>query len=115
MTYLDVDTDAVSVSGRNTAGTSGTWQTWAGQSGTAFREAVAAVKNGTVGAAVETYASNWNPRLQGLATQVDTLGRNTTSASNVVYNADGSAVTLLNQQGAQNQSSGSYLTRPITA
>lgn len=115
MSFLDVNTDVVGAAGANTAGTAESWRSWATQADTAFREAAVAVREAVVTSAVEGYASDWNPRLQGLATQIDALGRNTTSASNVVVSADGTSTTLLNQQGGVTTATGSQLNRPIVA
>jgi len=115
MSFLEVDTDVVATAGRQTAGTSDSWQVWGGQADTALREAATAVSEAVVSAAVQTYAADWNPRIQGLATRVDALGRNTTSASNVVSTSDATSVAYLNTQGGVAESVGSHLSRDITA
>jgi hypothetical protein len=51
--------------------------------------------------------------LSSLANDVDALGQNTASASNVVTNADADSTTTLNQQGNANAAFASNLHRPI--
>lgn len=115
MTYLDVQTDTVAASGRYTAATAGDWQSWGHAADTALREAATVVADATVSSAVEGYAADWNPKIQSLAIQVDALGHNTTSASNVVVNADHDANALLTGLGARDAGLGGHLRRPITA
>jgi uncharacterized protein YukE len=105
--YLDVHPDAVVHAGNRTAGTSDGWQSWAHTTETTLRDAAAVVQDGAVGGAVATYLGNINPAMQSLAQQVDALGTNTTSAANVVSNADGLATAALTQTGR------SLLSRPI--
>jgi hypothetical protein len=113
MSYLDVNTEAVAGAGRHTAGTSTGWQTWAHNTETTLREASAAVQDGTVGIAVETFLTDLNPGMQSMAKQVDALGVNTSSAANTVTNADGTATAQLTSTGNSLSSQGSALLRPI--
>lgn len=115
MGYLDVHPPAVVQAGNNTAKTSSDWQTWAHNTETDLREAATAVHDGTVGGAVQTFLGNINPGMQGIARQVDALGSNTTSAANIVTNADGDATYQLTGTGTTLSSQGSHLNRPITA
>jgi uncharacterized protein YukE len=109
MSFLDVHPDAVVSAGNRTAGTSDGWQSWAHTTETTLRDAATVVQDGAVGGAVATYLSNLNPAMQSIAQQVDALGTNTTSAANVVTNADGEATIALTQTGQR-----SMLSRPIT-
>lgn len=113
MSYLDVHPEAVAGAGKNTADTSTGWQTWAHNTETTLREASASVQDGTVAIAVQTFLSDINPGMQSVARQVDALGVNTTSASNVVTNADGTATAYLTSPGNLMSSQGSTLSRPI--
>ena len=113
MTHIDVTTDAVFAAGRSTSGTSGDWASWAQQARTAFSDAAADVKDATVSDAVESYGSNLSGNLSSLANDVDALGQNTASASNVVTNSDADSTNTLNRQGNANAAFGSILQRPI--
>ena len=113
MSHIDVGTDAVVASGRSTSATSNDWDSWAQQAKNAFSDAAAGVKDATVSDAVETYGSNLSGTLTGLAGDVDALGRNTSSAGNVVTNADADSTTTLNRQGTANAAFHSVLSRPI--
>jgi hypothetical protein len=114
MSFLEVDTDVVTVAGRQTAGTADSWQAWGGQADTALHEAATAVSEAVVTAAIQTYAADWNPKIQGVATRVDALGRNTTSAGNVVSTSDATSAVYVTTQGGVVESTGSHLTRNIT-
>jgi hypothetical protein len=113
MSYLDVQPEAVAGAGKNTADTSTGWQAWAHSTETTLREAATSVQDGTVGIAVQTFLSDINPGMQSMAKQVDALGVNTTSASNVITNADGTATAHLTSPGNLLSSQGSMLSRPI--
>jgi len=113
MTHIDVNTDAVVLAGNNTSGTSDDWASWAQRAKNAFSDAAADVKDATVGDAIEAYGSNMSGDLSSLANDVDALGRNTASASNVVTNSDADSTATLNQQGNANAAFASNLHRPI--
>jgi uncharacterized protein YukE len=113
--YLDLDPTAVAGAGNSTAATSGNWQSWGHEADTSFHEAASVVHDGGLSAAFGSYAATWNPRIQGLAIQVDALGRNTTSAANTMVNADGTATAqqrpVLDTVATGNRSA---LSRPIS-
>jgi hypothetical protein len=111
--HIDVGTQAVFAAGRSTSGTSGDWASWAQQARNAFNDAAADVKDATVSDAVQSYGSNLSGSLTSVANDVDALGQNTSSASNVVTNADADSTTILNRQGNANASFRSLLNRPI--
>jgi hypothetical protein len=111
--FLDVEPDAVSAAGRNTAGTSTQWGEWASRVETGLRTAAVEAHESVVTAAIEEHLSAWNPRLHGMATNADALGRNAVSASNVVSNADGESAAMLGQQGALAYGTAGHLSRPI--
>jgi hypothetical protein len=113
MSYLDVDTDTVVTAGHHTAATSTNWQTWAHNTETTLREASTVVQDGTVSSAVQTFLGTINPTMQSMAQQVDALGGNTSTAANVVTNADGTAASALNNAGVTGASTGSHLSRGI--
>ena len=113
MTHIDVTTDVVFQAGRTTSGTSNDWASWAQQARTAFSDAAADVRDATVGDAIEAYGSNLSGDLSSVANDVDALGQNTSSASNVVTNSDADSTTTLNHQGNSNAAFGSILRRPI--
>jgi hypothetical protein len=113
MTHIDVATDVVFRAGLTTSGTSDDWTSWAQQARTAFSDAAADVKDATVGDAVEAYGSNLSGDLSSLAYDVDALGQNTSSASNVVTNSDADSTATLNHQGNSNAAFGTSLRRPI--
>ena len=112
--FVDLHPPVVVAAGTGTANTAGEWQSWGHQSDTAFHEASAQVRDAVLSQAVETYASSWNPRIQGVAVQVDALGRNTRSAANTMTGADGDAVTALLPVGNVAERQGSVLRRPIS-
>jgi hypothetical protein len=111
--FISVDTDAVSQSGRATAGTSDDWASWAQQARTAFTDAAADVRDATVSDAISTYGSNLSGSLSSLAHDVDALGQNTTSASNTVDHSDADSAGTLGVQGTRTGAVGSHLSRPI--
>lgn len=115
MSFLDVHPDAVAGAGNRTAGTSDGWQSWAHTTETTLRDATTVVQDGSVGGAVATFLSNINPGMQSIARQVDALGTNTTSAANLVTDADGTATTTLTYTGRTLSDQGSVLSRPISA
>jgi hypothetical protein len=113
--YLDVDPDVVATAGHSTASTSGDWSAWASQVETQLRSAAASVHEPAVTSALESYLSAWNPRLHGLAANVDALGTNAASAAHVIANADNESATTLGGQGTAALAEGAHLSRPITA
>jgi hypothetical protein len=111
--FLDLIPDLVTGAGRATASTSTQWATWAGHAETQLRGAVLSADDAVVSAAFEEYLSTWNPRLQSLAAQVETLGGNTASGAGTVDAADADSTTLLGQQMSMENATGSWLNRPI--
>ncbi len=111
--YVDLHPPVVVAAGTSTAATSTEWQAWGTEADNTLQETSAQVGDFVVSAAVETYAASWNPRIQGVAVQVDTLGVNTRSAANTMTTADGDAVTALMPVGGVNEVRGSVLSRPI--
>lgn len=112
--YVDLHPPVVVAAGTSTANTSGEWTAWGTESDTAFHEASASVRDGVVSLAVENYATSWNPRIQGIAVQVEGLGVNTKSAANTMTSADGDATTAITPVGYTTQTQGSVLSRPIS-
>ncbi|GAA2873618.1 hypothetical protein Acy02nite_31410 [Actinoplanes cyaneus] len=111
--YVDLHPPVVVSAGTSTAGTSTEWQSWGTEADTTLRETSAQVGDAVLSLAVESYTTSWNPRIQGVAVQVDTLGTNTRSAANTMTTADGDAVTALMPVGEAAQAQGSVLSRPI--
>ncbi len=112
--YLDLDPEAVGNAGNNTAATSGAWSGWAGRAEGLLRDAVGGARESSVSSAFEGYLSTWNPSMQALARQVHALGSNATAASGVMAGADGDSASLLGEQTAAAEATGSHLSRPIT-
>jgi hypothetical protein len=113
MSFIDVVTDVVSLAGQRTAATSTVWRDWAWQAEQALRDGPAGAENGVVRAAGEEYAAVWNPLLHQLAADVDGVGTGTTSASNVIDNADSDATAYLNAPAAVADTLSSNLSRPV--
>lgn len=115
MGFIDVTPEPVSASGRATAATASTWETWAGHSETLLRNAASGASEGVVTGAFEEFLGALNPLLKGIAAHADAQGSNAVSATGVVVAGDGQGAVYLNQAGAQEASSGSALRRPIVA
>jgi hypothetical protein len=113
--YLDVQYETVVSSGNNTAATESQWSALGSQVRRILGEAVASVRDGTVSGAVEDFGADWNPKIEEIAQRVLALGGNTTTAANIVNNADADSAMLLADHGAATEASGSQLSRPITA
>ncbi|WP_436532175.1 hypothetical protein [Actinoplanes sp. HUAS TT8] len=111
--YVDLHPPVVVAAGTSTAGTSTEWQSWGTQADTTLRETSAQVGDAVLSLAVENYTTSWNPRIQGVAVQVDALGVNTRTAANTMTSADGDAVNALMPVGAAASTQGSVLSRPI--
>ncbi len=112
--YVELDPDTVATAGTRTAATSEQWASWAGRVENLMRTAAGNAMESVVTTAIEGHLSAWNPRLQRMATNVETVGTNATSASYVMTNADHTSTTALGQQGAQVETTCSALSRPIT-
>ncbi|GAA1663860.1 hypothetical protein [Fodinicola feengrottensis] len=111
--YLDVDPDAVGTAGRTTASTSTDWESWASHVDGQLRGAAEQASDPVVTPAFEDHLCTWNPRIQSMARNVDALGTNAVSASNVVANADSTSTTTLTTTGAAAHGLSSVLSRPI--
>jgi uncharacterized protein YukE len=115
MSYLDVDTEAVAGSGSATSATSAEWQALGADVKSTLTEASTAVRDAAVGGALENFGADWNPKVEQIAQQVDTVGNNAVSASHTVHNADADSSTVLTAQGHETEATGTALRRPITA
>lgn len=113
--HLDVDPGAVTTAGHQVSDTAGNWQEWAGQARTALLDASTWVRNTTVSTATQEYGTIWNPKLQQLASQVDTLGGNVVTAAYVVDGSDVEATHLVTAGHTQVDEQSGLLARPIHA
>src|SRR5690606_10627478 len=86
--YLTADVQAVAAAGRATADTAGDWSAWSVGGTAAFSDAAAAVGNARLAAAVAEHAERWNPVIQRVAGQIESLGFRTSQAAVTVDDAD---------------------------
>lgn len=115
MPHLEVETTVVADAGSRTAATSTEWQSLGSDVKAGLSEAASAVRDSVVGAALEDFGADWNPKVEQIAQQVDVVGSNAVSAAHTVHNADVDSTTLLNAHGHETEATGSALSRPITA
>jgi uncharacterized protein YukE len=113
--HLDVNPGAVANAGHQVSATAGNWQEWAEQARTALQDSASWVRNSKVSSAAQDYGSRWNPKIQRLASQVDTLGNNMTTAAKVVDHADAEAASTVVAAHQQVDGQSGVLARPIHA
>lgn len=111
--HLSVEPGAVSSAGQQVSATAGNWREWAEQARTALQDSSAWVRNTTVAGAAQEYGTTWNPRIQRLASQVDTLGGNIVTAAGVVDGSDAEGTHLVTAGHSQVDGQSGLLARPI--
>lgn len=72
--YIDVEPDPTATAARNTANTSPTWESWAGNSEQTLRTAASSANDSVVTKAFETYLEDLNPQLKSLAVLAEKQG-----------------------------------------
>lgn len=112
-TYLDTDSEIVTTSGSDVASTSGSWQSWATTCATAFGDAADAARNFALGSALNSYATEWNPTISQLASQVEALGTNVHTAAVAVEHGDVDSSQLVAAQHGSSGQQSTALNRPV--
>lgn len=111
--FLDVNIGVVTEAGRRTADTSTEWSTWGDRIRSAFDLSRYDVRDDTIRASLETYGSEVEQGARTVASQVEALGHNTTSAAHTVDNADTEAADAMARQGRAGGRQADVLRRPI--
>jgi hypothetical protein len=81
---VSADTGAVRAAGGNTSGTSGGWTTIGSETRSALDGAKGALSDDPsgLGAAIESFAGTWVPKLTKMGQDVENLGSNATTSAN---------------------------------
>lgn len=111
--FIDVNIGVVTKAGENTAASSTEWSTWGDRIRSAFDLSRSDVRDDTVRASLETYGSDVEQGARTVASQVEALGHDTTSAAHTVDNADAEAADALARQGQAGDRQADVLRRPI--